>query len=107
MEVAAEFFDLVFAQFGFVVVGGVEGRRCLKLLGAEGFDRVHGGGSARGEIAGEVSGGDQSNRDGSISQRIDGIDVEQDRRHEAHDDDGEYETESGADAGENESVSNE
>src|SRR5882672_5671628 len=85
-----------------VLVVGWAGR----LLRAEGFHRVHGGGAARGEVAGQESSEYEAKRDGGVGQGIDWADLEEQGRHQAHQDDGGGQTADDTDARQPESVAN-
>ena len=52
-----------------------------RLFGAEGVDGIDGGGTAAGEIAGDVGGKEQACGDSKIGDGVDGIDVEEERGH--------------------------
>ena len=70
-----------------------------RLLGAEGLDGVNGGGAARGEIAGQEGGEYEASGDGDVGDGVNRVDLEEQGRHEAHQDDGDDEATDDADAG--------
>src|SRR5260370_19659988 len=81
--------------------------RSRASLGAEGFDGVDSGGAARRQIAGQERGSDEAGGNGGVSQRVRGIDFEQQWGHEPHDDDGDDESAGDTDAAQEQTVANE
>src|SRR6266404_6983108 len=68
------------------------------LFRAQGFDGIDGGGAAGGEVAGQESGEYEAEGDGDVGEGIDWADLEEQRGHQAHQDDGGGQPEHDSDA---------
>src|SRR5437773_1841002 len=77
------------------------------LFGPEGFDGVDGGGAARGQVTREERRGYQGEGSGTIGNRIDRAYFEEQRGHQAHNDDSDHESAGYPDGGEGEPVADE
>src|SRR5258708_6382562 len=78
----------------------------LRLFGAEGLNGVDSGGAARGQVASQERGSYEAEGSGAIGDWVRGAYLKEQRRHQAHDDDGNDEPTGYADGGQRESVAN-
>src|SRR6267143_1561923 len=78
-----------------------------QLFSAEGLDGVDGGGAARGQVAGKKGRGYKAEGGGAVGDRVDGAHLEEQRRHQAHDDDGHDKSASHTQARERQAVADE
>src|SRR5258708_4113724 len=78
-----------------------------RLLRAQGFDGVDGGGAARGQVAGQESRRHEANGDGTVRQGIDWAHPEEQGGYQPHQDNGHNQPADSTDARKPESVANE